>query len=292
MGAIRTNAAAAMLGVSPQHAALVGAPVRLPRAAAHRRRAPPVRALRDRSLRWAFEETHNISSAIAVARERGAGPAATPRLRSAFARFDEREADRILEESLALRSVERTVEEVLLRGVQSLDPDGAEYGFAWRWTTGWLAAAMRVAPPATREDGVARLRRERAVRLRRPARPGARAVPAPPRAAHADADRGARPGRLAARCTPSRRARRAHGPRALARRARAPRLRRAAHRRGAVAIYDFRGALPRRGDDGAAPGRRSAGGVRAHRDALDRKGPAASRRRSSPWASATEPRGA
>src|ERR1700677_1940635 len=29
-----------------------------------------------------------------------------------------------------------------------------EYRFAWRYATGWLAAAQRVAPPATREEGV------------------------------------------------------------------------------------------------------------------------------------------
>ena len=29
-----------------------------------------------------------------------------------------------------------------------------EYGFAWRWATGWLAAAQRVAPPASRPEGV------------------------------------------------------------------------------------------------------------------------------------------
>lgn len=110
------------------------------------------------ALRSAFEETHNISSAIALARERGAGPATSSRMRSAFARFDEGEADRVLEESLAVRSVERTVEEVLLPGVAALEADGdgdtAEYGFAWRWATGWLAAAMRVAPPPTRPEGV------------------------------------------------------------------------------------------------------------------------------------------
>ena len=49
-----------------------------------------------------------------MARERGAGPATPARLRSAFARFDDTEADRVLEESLAVRSVERTVEEVML----------------------------------------------------------------------------------------------------------------------------------------------------------------------------------
>ena len=110
------------------------------------------------ALRCAFEETHNISSAVALARERGTGPATPARLRNAFGRFDETEADGVLEESLAVRSVERTIEEVLLPGVAALDPDGdaagPEYGFAWRWATGWLAAAVRVAPPATRDEGV------------------------------------------------------------------------------------------------------------------------------------------
>ena len=111
------------------------------------------------ALRQAFEETHNVSSAISIARERGSGPSSPARLRSALRRFDELEADRILEESLAVRSVERTVEEVLLPAVDGLtgpagEPPSAELGFAWRWATGWLAAAKRVAPPPTRAEGV------------------------------------------------------------------------------------------------------------------------------------------
>ncbi|MDX6720696.1 MAG: MerR family transcriptional regulator, light-induced transcriptional regulator [Solirubrobacteraceae bacterium] len=158
MGSIRTNAAAAMLGVSPNTLRSwerrFGFPE--PRRTAGGHRQFDLSELE--ALRSAFEETHNISSAVALARERGAGPASSSRLRSAFARFDETDADRVLEESLAVRSVERTVEEVLLPGVAALDPDGdgagPEYGFAWRWATGWLAAAMRVAPPAGREEGV------------------------------------------------------------------------------------------------------------------------------------------
>jgi DNA-binding transcriptional MerR regulator len=157
MGAIRTNAAAAMLGVSPNTLRSwerrFGYPE--PRRTAGGHRQFDLNEIE--ALRSAFEETHNISSAVALARERGAGPATPSRLRSAFARFDEVDADRVLEESLAVRSVERTVEEVLLPGVESLDPEEgatAEYGFAWRWATGWLSAATRVAPPATREDGV------------------------------------------------------------------------------------------------------------------------------------------
>jgi len=66
---------------------------------------------------------------------------------------------------MALRSVERTVETMLLPAVQALaGGDGVqrhsdalagspEYCFAWRYATGWLAAAQRVAPPSTREEG-------------------------------------------------------------------------------------------------------------------------------------------
>jgi MerR family transcriptional regulator, light-induced transcriptional regulator len=158
MGCIRTNAAAAMLGVSPNTLRSwerrFGFPEPRRTAGGHRQ----FELGQIEALRSAFEETHNISSAVALARERGAGPATPSRLRSAFARFDEVEADGVLEESLAVRSVERTVEEVLLPGVEALDPEGdasgPEYGFAWRWATGWLAAAMRVAPSATRDDGV------------------------------------------------------------------------------------------------------------------------------------------
>lgn len=111
------------------------------------------------ALRQAFEETHNVSSAISIARERGSGPSSPTRLRSALRRFEELEADRILEESLAVRSVERTVEEVLLPSIDGLgavagELPSAELGFALRWASGWLAAAKRVAPGATRTDGI------------------------------------------------------------------------------------------------------------------------------------------
>jgi hypothetical protein len=48
--------------------------------------------------------------------------------------------------------VERTVDELLLPGVEGLGD--AELGFAWRWATGWLAAQTRLAPPATCSEGV------------------------------------------------------------------------------------------------------------------------------------------
>jgi hypothetical protein len=102
-------------------------------------------------------ETHNVSSAIALARQRGEGPSSGSRLAAAFATFDEDKANALLEESLALRSVERTIEEVLLEGVAShADPASTtpEYEFGWRFATGWLSALKRLAPPATRPAGV------------------------------------------------------------------------------------------------------------------------------------------
>jgi DNA-binding transcriptional MerR regulator len=109
------------------------------------------------SLRSTLAETHNVSSAIALARQRGEGPSSGSRLAAAFAAFDEDKANGLLEESLALRSIERTVEEILLEAIAThADASGRspEYEFAWRYATGWLSALKRLAPPATRPTGV------------------------------------------------------------------------------------------------------------------------------------------
>jgi MerR family transcriptional regulator, light-induced transcriptional regulator len=109
------------------------------------------------ALRMTLAETHNVSSAISLARARGEGPSSSSRLAGAYAAFDEEKANRLLEESLALRSFERTIEEVLLTGVASHDSGGqttAEYEFGWRHATGWLSALKRLSPPATRPHGI------------------------------------------------------------------------------------------------------------------------------------------
>ena len=62
-----------------------------------------------------------------------------------------------MEESLAVRSVERTVEEVLLPALEQADEREnreAERELALRWATGWLHAARRVVAPASRPQGV------------------------------------------------------------------------------------------------------------------------------------------
>jgi DNA-binding transcriptional MerR regulator len=157
MNGIRTNAAAVMLGVSPNTLRSWERRYGFPRP----RRSPGGHrqyALGEiESLRATLAETHNVSSAIALARQRGEGPSSGSRLAAAFASFDEDKANGLLEESLALRSVERTIEEVLLTGVSAHADQAAatpEYEFGWRYATGWLCALKRLAPPATRAPGV------------------------------------------------------------------------------------------------------------------------------------------
>jgi DNA-binding transcriptional MerR regulator len=157
MSGIRTNAAAELLGVSPNTLRSwerrFGYPT--PRRTAGGHRQYDLAELE--ALRRALLETHNISSAIQVAQQRGEGPSSASRLLEAFDRFDDNLADRHMEESLSLRSVERSVEELLLPAVEAAserDAREAEYEFACRWATGWLHASRRVAPPATRDEGV------------------------------------------------------------------------------------------------------------------------------------------
>jgi MerR family transcriptional regulator, light-induced transcriptional regulator len=154
---IRTNAAAELLGVSPNTLRSwerrFGYP--RPRRTQGGHRQYDLAELE--ALRRALLETHNISSAIELARQRGEGPSSPSRLVDAFDHFDDRAADRVMEESLAVRSVERTVEEVLLPAlelVEARESREAECEVGLRWATGWLHASRRVVPPASRPQGV------------------------------------------------------------------------------------------------------------------------------------------
>src|SRR5579862_4839771 len=103
MNGIRTNAAAVMLGVSPNTLRSWERRYGFPRPnrspGGHRQYALG----EIESLRATLAETHNVSSAIALARQRGEGPSSGSRLAAAFATFDEDKANGLLEESLALR---------------------------------------------------------------------------------------------------------------------------------------------------------------------------------------------
>lgn len=153
MSAIRTNAAAAMLGVSAN--TLRGWERRFGYPMPHRTEGGhrQFELTEIEALRQAFAETHDIASAVSVARERGAGPSSPARLRAALQAFSPEGADRVLEESLAVRSLERTVEAVLLAALEPLEEGSPERAFALRYATGWLAAATRMAPGASREEG-------------------------------------------------------------------------------------------------------------------------------------------
>jgi MerR family transcriptional regulator, light-induced transcriptional regulator len=157
MSGIRTNAAAAMLGISTSTLRTwerrygFPRPVRSP--GGHRQYA----LAEIEALRLTLADTHNVSSAVALAQERGEGPSSPTRLAAAFAEFDEERSDCLLEESLTLRSVERTVEEVLLEAVAAhAVPTGAspEFEFACRHAAGWISAVRRLAPPPARTEGI------------------------------------------------------------------------------------------------------------------------------------------
>ena len=157
MSGIRTNAAAELLGVSPNTLRSwerrFGYPA--PRRTAGGHRQYELGELE--ALRRALLETHNISSAIQVARQRGEGVGSAARLIEAFDRFDEGLADRLMEESLSLRSIERGVEELLLPALELAEErEGreAEYELACRWATGWLHAARRISPASSRPEGI------------------------------------------------------------------------------------------------------------------------------------------
>jgi MerR family transcriptional regulator, light-induced transcriptional regulator len=157
MPGIRTNAAAEVLGVSPNTLRSwerrYGYPTPKRTQGNHRN----YELVELQTLRDALAQTGNISSAIELARQRQSAPASSNDLIVALESFDEDAADRAVEESLALRPLERTVEELLLPAIDALAADPgreAELEFAARWAMGWLHGARRLASPASRPAGI------------------------------------------------------------------------------------------------------------------------------------------
>src|ERR1700742_1671849 len=142
MPGIRTNAAAEVLGVSPNTLRSwerrYGFPTPKRTTGNHRN----YDLIELQTLRDALAQTGNISSAVALAQQRQQAPVGDESLFAAFLSFDEGAADRAIEESLAVRPLERTVEELLLPAVDRLAPDPAAAGYrqvARRPAAGWLA---------------------------------------------------------------------------------------------------------------------------------------------------------
>jgi DNA-binding transcriptional MerR regulator len=157
MPGIRTNAAAEVLGVSPNTLRSwerrYGYPKPKRTVGNHRN----YELVELQTLRDALAQTGNIASAIELARQRQDAPATGDNLLAALESFDEDAADRAVEESLAVRPLERTVEELLLPTLDQLAADpgrDAELEFASRWATGWLHGARRLAAMASRPAGI------------------------------------------------------------------------------------------------------------------------------------------
>lgn len=157
MTGVRTHAAASLLGVSASTLRSWERRHGYPRPS----RTPGNHRMYEltelEALRDALDETGSISSAIEVARRRGRVAGSVARLLAAFDRFDEAAADREMEESIALRSVERAVEELMLPALEACsDRPGrpAELEHACRWSSGWLHRARALSPVAWRPEGV------------------------------------------------------------------------------------------------------------------------------------------
>jgi DNA-binding transcriptional MerR regulator len=100
------------------------------------------------ALRDALQEGLSISSAVSRAREGLAADSNS--LVGALVSYERERADA----ALALRSVERSVEEVLLPTLEEIarryTTESAAWAFAAHWGTDWLRRAQRLAPPPVR----------------------------------------------------------------------------------------------------------------------------------------------
>jgi DNA-binding transcriptional MerR regulator len=104
------------------------------------------------ALRDALQEGLSISSAVSRAREGLAADANS--LIGALVSYERERADTAIEAALALRSVERSVEEVLLPTLDEIarryGVDSAGWAFAAHWGGAWLRRALHLAPPPVR----------------------------------------------------------------------------------------------------------------------------------------------
>jgi DNA-binding transcriptional MerR regulator len=103
------------------------------------------------ALRDALLDGLSISSAVSRARE-GLG-ADTNALVGALNAFDGTRADNALEGALALRSLDRTVQEVLLNSLDEIarrhGTESVQWAFASRWGSSWLRRAQRLVTPGS-----------------------------------------------------------------------------------------------------------------------------------------------
>src|ERR1700692_3585340 len=108
------------------------------------------------ALRDALADGLSISSAVSRAREGLATD--TNSLVGALLSYDGERADAAIESALALRSVERSVEEVLLPSLDEIagrhGTESAAWAFAAHWGAEGLRRAQRLAPVPVRGVGI------------------------------------------------------------------------------------------------------------------------------------------
>jgi DNA-binding transcriptional MerR regulator len=108
------------------------------------------------ALRDALQEGLSISSAVSRAREGLAADANS--LIGALVSYERERADTAIEAALALRSVERSVDEVLLPTLDEIarryGVDSAGWAFAAHWGGDWLRRALHLAPPPVRPASI------------------------------------------------------------------------------------------------------------------------------------------
>ena len=108
------------------------------------------------ALKDALQQGLSISSAVSRAREALSTDTAT--LVGALGSYELERADAAMESALALRSVERSVEEVLLPSLAELGNrhgyDSAPWALSARWADSWLRRAQRLAPPPVRNTAI------------------------------------------------------------------------------------------------------------------------------------------
>jgi MerR family transcriptional regulator, light-induced transcriptional regulator len=108
------------------------------------------------ALRDALQEGLSISSAVSRAREGLATDSNS--LTGALVSFERDRADAAIEAALALRSVERSVEEVVLPTLDDVvrrhGVESAAWAFAAHWAADWLRRAVRLAPAPVRPAAI------------------------------------------------------------------------------------------------------------------------------------------
>ena len=149
MRTLKTSEAAALLNVSPNTLRAWERRFEYPKprrsAGGHRLYThAEITALSD-----ALREGLSISSAVSIAREALGADVHT--LLAALLHFSAERADRSMETSIALRPIERSVEDVMLSALRELrrrkGVGSAAWSFGARWACEWLRRAQRLAPP-------------------------------------------------------------------------------------------------------------------------------------------------